>query len=478
MDAGSFRRFGHELVDWVADYMEKVEGYPVMSGVRPGEIRSRLPENPPAGGQGMEEIIRDLDEIILPGITHWQHPRFFAYFPATTSGPSILAELVSAGLGINAMLWQTSPAATELEETVMEWLRRMLGLPEGFEGVIQDTASTATLCALLCARERLSNFEVNEAGFPEWHADEAMRVYTSTEAHSSVEKGVRIAGFGSRNLVKVPVDSNYAMDTEKLRKEIESDLAKGYRPCCVCATVGTTSSTAVDPLREIGKISDKYGLWLHVDAALAGSAAILPEKRPMLAGVELVDSFVFNPHKWLFTNFDCSAFFCRHPDILTAVFSIHPEYLKTGRDREVKNFRDWGIQLGRRFRALKLWFVIRYYGVDGLREKLRSHIAMAQEFKSWIEKSDDFELMAPVQLNTVCFRFNPSGRGMKRDELDRVNRGLMEEVNASGIVYITHTNLGANLCLRLSIGQFATELEHVEQAWAAIRGAKAIERTP
>jgi aromatic-L-amino-acid decarboxylase len=469
VDFKSFRKYGHELIDWAADYMEMIETYPVLSRSRPGEIRALLPARPPNRGEPMRKIIEDLDRIIMPGITHWQHPDFFAYFPANTSGPSILAELVSATLGVNAMVWQTSPAATELEEVVMEWLRLMLDLPDVFRGVIQDTASVSTICALIAARERLSDFEINEKGFPVWPRDEAMRVYTSTEAHSSIEKGARIAGFGSGNVVKVEVDGKYSMDPAALEEAVTHDAADGLRPCCICATIGTTSSTAIDPLKSIGEIAGRYGIWLHVDAALAGSAAILPEKRSILDGIELADSFVFNPHKWLFTNFDCSAFFVKDPAALIKVFSIDPEYLKTGRDSEVTNYRDWGIQLGRRFRALKLWFVIRYYGVDGLRDRLRAHLKIAQEFRSWIEADPDFEILAPVHVNTVCFRFHP-GRGKESErELEALNREIMDRINASGKMYITHTRLSGRFCLRLSIGQTYTTRDNVTKAWETIR---------
>ncbi|MDH7500290.1 MAG: pyridoxal-dependent decarboxylase [candidate division NC10 bacterium] len=477
MDPETFRRYGHELVDWVANYLKEVDKYPVLSPASPGEVRNKIPASPPQTAEPMEAILKDFQEILLPGITHWNHPRFFAYFPANNSGPSILAELLTAGLGVNAMLWQTSPAATELEEVVMDWLRQMLGLPEGFRGCIQDTASTATLCALLCARERTSQFQINSEGFSAWpgSAKGLLRVYASSEAHSSVEKGLKIAGFGSANLVLVSVDEAYAMDPEDLEKRIQEDRKQGFSPCCVVATVGTTSSTALDPLRPIGEIAGRHGLWLHVDAALAGSAAILPEMRWILEGIEQADSFVFNPHKWLFTNFDCSAFFCRHPQILTSTFSILPEYLKTDLDRQVTNFRDWGIQLGRKFRALKLWFVLRYYGVKGLQDLLRQHLALAQEFKRWVEESPDFELLAPVPLNTICFRFHPgkrSGRMVSGEELERLNKNLLDEVNRSGQIFMTHTRLKGNFSLRLCIGQTQTRGEHVEQAWEALRKSR------
>jgi aromatic-L-amino-acid decarboxylase len=424
----------------------------------------------------MEAVIEDFRRIILPGITHWNHPRFFAYFPANHSGPSILAELLSAALGINAMLWQTSPAATELEERVMDWLRQMLGLPGEFRGVIQDTASTATLCALICARERSSGFRINEKGFMGGVMDGALRIYTSGEAHSSVEKDARIAGFGSQNVVKVDVDAAFAMVPEDLEKRILADRNSGLIPCCVVATVGTTSSTALDPLRPIGEIARRYGLWLHVDAALAGSAAILPEKRWILDGIELVDSFVFNPHKWLFTNFDCSAFFVRDPEALTRTLSILPEYLKTDLDRQVTNFRDWGIQLGRRFRALKLWFVIRSYGVEGLRTKLRDHLRWAQEFKEWVEKDPDFEILAPVPLNTVCFRFNPWGEGASAEDLERLNKAVLDEVNRSGRIFITHTKLKGDFSLRLCVGQTQTQRHHVREAWEALCETRTVKK--
>lgn len=479
MDPETFRRFGHEAVDWVADYLQGVERYPVLSPLFPGEVCGKIPANFPQTGESMEAILKDFREIILPGITHWNHPRFFAYFPANNSGPSILAELLSAGLGVNAMLWQTSPAATELEEAVMDWLRQMLGLPEGFRGVIQDTASTATLCALLCAREQLSQFQINAEGLSSWCERGALRVYASQEAHSSVEKGVKIAGLGARNLVPISVDDAYGLDPEDLERRVREDRERGFLPCCVVATVGTTSSTALDPLQPIGEIARRHGLWFHVDAALAGSAAILPEMRWILEGIEQADSLVFNPHKWLFTNFDCSAFFCRHPQTLTATFSILPEYLKTDLDRQVTNFRDWGIQLGRRFRALKLWFVLRYYGLDGLQERLREHLSLAQEFKGWIEESADFEALAPVPLNTICFRFNPrkgaSQAALSPEDLEGLNKAILDEVNRSGRIFITHTRLKGTFCLRLCIGQTQTRREHVLQAWEALRGSRVVQ---
>ena len=474
MDAESFRRHGHVVVDWVADYIRDVERYPVLPPVAPGEIRRQLPAEAPAQGEPMEAILHDFREIVMPGVTHWNHPRFFAYFPANHSGPAILGELLSAALGVNAMVWQSCPAATELEEVVMDWLRRLIGLPESFRGSIQDTASTTTLCALICARERMTAYRVNRDGFGDQTGAGALRVYASREAHSSVEKGLRIAGFGSGNLVSVEVDDAYALDPRDLEHKIETDRAQGLRPCCIVATVGTTSSTAIDPVRAIVEIAQRHGLWIHIDAALAGSAAILPGKRWILDGAEGADSIVFNPHKWLFTNFDCSAFFCRHPDVLVRSMAIAPEYLKTGVDREVTNFRDWGIPLGRRFRALKLWFVLRHYGVEGLQRKLREHLALAQEFRQWVDASPDFEGMAPVPLQTICFRFNPGKSGgpmPSAGDLEWINQQILDRVNRSGRIFMTHTKLGGAYCLRVSIGQTQTRREHVQEAWEVIRAS-------
>jgi aromatic-L-amino-acid decarboxylase len=456
LDGAEFRKFGHAFVDWVAGYLENVGELPVRPEVKPGEIIARLPKEAPRTGEAMADIFTDFKEIILPGMTHWQHPGWFAYFPANNSPPSILAEILTAGMGAQCMIWQTSPAAAELEEAVMEWLRRMLGLPEGMAGVIQDTASTATLCALLTAREKATGFAVNERGL-----QERLAVYASAEAHSSIDKAVKIAGYGIKQLRRIPTDRNFAMVPEALERAIRGDREQGLVPACVVATLGTTSSAAVDPLLPIGEICRRQGVWLHVDAAYGGSAGILEELNWMFDGVEAVDSLVFNPHKWLLTNFDCSAYFVKDPDLLTKTFEINPEYLKTGVDAEVKNYRDWGIQLGRRFRALKLWFVLRSYGVDGLKAILREHLRLAQQFRGWVESDPRFELMAPVHFGLVCFRFND---GSPEAELSNINRSIMDKVNASGRVYLTHTVLGGRYCLRLSVGQRTTEEKHVRTA--------------
>jgi aromatic-L-amino-acid/L-tryptophan decarboxylase len=473
MDAAEFRRHGHDVIDWIADYLENSEQYPVMSTRRPGQTAALIDNHPPEEGEDMADILADFRQDILPGVTHWNHPRFFAYFPANNSGPSVLGELLSAGLGINAMLWQTSPAATELEEKVMAWLGELIGLPDGpedgFHGVIQDTASTATLSAMICAREKSTAFAVNAAGPAGLAGAGALRLYCSKEAHSSVVKGAKIAGFGACNVVLVEVDESRAMDPADLEAKISADLAEGLTPCCVVATVGTTGSTAIDPLEQIGPVAKRHGIWMHVDAALAGSAAILPEKRWILNGVEHADSLVFNPHKWMFTNFDCSAYFVKDPEHLERTMTINPDYLKTDRDLEVNNFRDWGIPLGRRFRALKLWFVLRNFGARKLREMIAAHIALAEEFAGWVESEPEWELLAPVPLNTVCFRHRRAE--WDEDECNARNKALMDRVNAAGTIYLTHTTLDGKFTLRMAIGQTQTKRRHVVEAWEVLQEA-------
>jgi len=460
MEKEMFRQYGYKFVDWVADYFEKIEKYPVLSPAKPGSVLNQLPENPPSHGESLETIFDDFKNIILPGITHWQHPSWFAYFPANNSPPSVLAELLTAGLGAQCMVWQTSPAAAELEERVLEWLRQLLGLPDGMQGVIQDTASTATLVALLTAREKATNFESNKRGL-----NKPLIIYISEEAHSSVDKGAKIAGYGAENIRRIPTDDTFAMIPKKLEEAVKADKDKGYFPACVVATVGTTSSTAVDPLFSIGSICREHGAWFHVDAAFAGTAAILPEMNWMLKGVEFADSFVFNPHKWMLTNFDCSAYFVRDPGALIQTFEIHPEYLKTGMDAEVKNYRDWGIQLGRRFRALKLWFVLRSYGVKGLQDLVREHIRLAKLFESWVKEKEGFELMAPVNLSVVCFRLNDGSDELLLTEL---NKKFEEVLNKTGNVFLSHTSLREKYVLRLAIGARMTCERNVREAWDLI----------
>jgi aromatic-L-amino-acid decarboxylase len=474
METEDFRRHAHELVDWIADYLEHAERYPVCSRSRPGDLLAALPASPPEEPEPMADVLADFRRDVLPGITHWNHPRFFAYFPANNSGPSILGEMLSAGLGVNGMLWQTSPAATELEQRTMEWLAQLVGLPAGFHGVIHDTASTATFCALVCARERATGFAANAEGLAAAATGGPLRVYASREAHSSVLKGARLAGFGAANVVSVAIDAQRRLDPADLERLIAADRAAGKVPCAVVATVGTTGCTAVDPLASIGPVARRHGLWLHVDAALAGAAAILPTMRWLLDGVEHADSLVFNPHKWLLVNFDCSAIYVRDPDHLQRAMAIHPEYLRTTRDAEVVNYMDWGLQLGRRFRALKLWFVLRTYGARQLREFVAAHLALAQEFAGWVAAAPDWELLAPVPLNTVCFRWRPAGI-TDATRLNELNAALMARVNAEGTIYLTHTKLDDVTTLRLAVGQRATAREHVQQAWAALQaGARAI----
>jgi len=460
MDKETFRKHGYEFIDWVADYLENVGEYRICPDVRPGEIKQKLPKEAPGKGESLDIIFNDFKRKIFPGMTHWQHPSWFAYFPANNSPPSVLAELLTAGMGAQCMIWETSPAAAELEEVVMEWLKSMLALPKGMTGVIQDTASTSSLVALLTAREKATGFESNVKGFKE-----PLVIYCSEESHSSVEKGAKIAGFGKENIRHIPTDKDYAVLPGELEKSIFEDMNKGLKPCCVVATVGTTSSSAIDPLDKIGEICKRYNIWLHVDAAYAGTASVLPEKRWMFKGIEYADSFVFNPHKWMLTNFDCSAYFVKEPDLLVRTFEIHPEYLKTGVDSQVKNYRDWGIALGRRFRALKLWFVLRYYGIEGIQEMVRKHIELAQSFKDKVEGSPSFELMAPVPLSLVCFRLND---GSSEGELNRMNRRLLEAVNQTGKLHMTHTTLKGKYVIRLCVASRTTEKKDVERAWELI----------
>lgn len=459
MTPEEFRRWGHAIVDWIADYQRRVESLPVLSQVQPGETRSRLPAAAPERGEPFDAILADVDRLILPGVTHWQSPNFFAFFPANTSGPSILGELLSAGLGVQGMLWATSPTCTELETHVLDWLVDMLALPAKFKsssaggGVIQDTASGAVLCALLAARERATGFATNEQG-----CNGRLVAYVSTQTHSSVEKAVKIAGLGRQNLRLIEVDDAFAMRPDALAAQIQRDRAAGLTPCFVCATIGTTSSNALDPLPAIGCICREQGLWFHVDGAMSGVAALCPEFRFVQEGLELADSYAFNPHKWMFTNFDCDCFYVADRAALIRTLSVLPEYLrnKATESGAVIDYRDWHVPLGRRFRALKLWFVIRHYGVEGLRHHIRRHVELAQQFARWVAASADFELAAPVPLNLVCFRHKGG---------DDFNRQLLDRLNHSGALYLTHTVLKGRYTLRLCIGQTWTEARHVEAAW-------------
>ena len=463
MTPEEFRRWGYAAVDWIADYQRRVETLPVLSHVQPGEIRAQLPAAPPEHGEPFDTILADVDRLIMPGITHWQSPNFFAFFPCNNSGPSILGELLSAGLGVQGMLWATSPACTELETHVLDWLVDMLALPAKFKssstggGVIQDTASSAVLTAVLAARERATGFQSNERG-----ADGKLVAYVSTQTHSSVEKAVKIAGLGRQNLRLIEVDERFALRPEALARQIAADRQAGLVPCFVAATLGTTSSNAFDPLPEIGRICHEQRLWLHVDGAMCGTAALCPEYRHFQAGLELADSYAFNPHKWMFTNFDCDCFYVADRAALIKTLSILPEYLRNQATESgaVIDYRDWHVQLGRRFRALKLWFVIRHYGVEGLRHHIRRHVELAQQFAAWVQASGSFELAVPAPLNLVCFRHQAG---------DDFNRQLLERLNRSGAVYLTHTVLNGRFTLRLCVGQTNTEARHVAEAWRLIQ---------
>lgn len=469
MTPDEFRKYGRAVVDWIADYYEKIEEFPVLSRAKPGDIRKSLPPKPPMDPEPFEDVLKDVSEQILPGITHWQSPNFFAFFPANTSGPSILGELLSAGLGVQGMLWATSPACTELETHILDWVAEMLGLPEKFRsersggGVIQESASSAALCAMIAARERATGFRSNVEGL-----NGRLVAYASTETHSSVEKAAMIAGIGRENVRKIGVDKSYAMRADLLAEQIKKDRQSGLVPFFAAATVGTTSSNGIDPLPEIGDVCQREGLWLHVDAAMAGTAAICPEFRHIQDGVELADSYCFNPHKWMFTNFDCDCFYVADRRALIDALSILPEYLRNEATESgaVIDYRDWQVSLGRRMRSLKLWFVIRHYGVNGLRSHIRRHIHLAQEFARWVRESEEFELAVEPPLNLVCFR-HVGG--------DEVNQELLARLNESGALYISHTVLGGRYTLRFCVGQTHTEERHVQRAWERIlRTAKEV----
>ncbi|MEO9902319.1 pyridoxal-dependent decarboxylase [Nisaea sp.] len=464
MSPEEFRRHAHDLVDWMADYMETVEEYPVRAQTAPGEIASKLPEKPPEAGEPMALIFEDFKTDVMPGITHWQHPSFFAYFPANSSPPSVLAEMLTATLGAQCMLWQTSPAATEMETRVLDWLRQMTGLPAGLNGVIQDSASGAILCALLTAREKITGWKVNEQGLGN---QPVLTVYTSNQTHSATEKNVKIIGLGRENLRLVDVDENFALRPEVLEEWVKADIAAGCVPACVVASIGATGVGAVDPLRPIGEICERYGIFLHVDAAWAGTAWLLPEQRWMLDGIEYADSIVFNPHKWMLTNFDCSAHFVRDPDALIRTLSILPEFLKSREQGAVIDYRDWSVPLGRRFRALKLWMVIRYYGSEGLRRIIRKHIDLAAELEGWVEAESDFEMVAPRSLALINFRYHPVGVD-EPEVLDRLNAALLERINDDGRIYLTQNKVRGLVAIRFSIGQTNTEQRHVRKGWDVI----------
>jgi aromatic-L-amino-acid decarboxylase len=483
MPAEEFRKYGHQVVDWIADYLASPDRYPVLSSVSPGQITDALPESPPARGEDFKEVLADLDKIIVPGITHWNHPAFFAYFAVSGSGPGILGEMLAAAFNVNAMLWRTSPAATELEEVTLGWLRQMIGLPETFSGVVYDTASISSLCAIAAAREVMPGLRAREDGLGA-HSDGTgrLRLYASEQAHSSIEKAAITLGIGQAGVRTVPTDAEFRMDPAALARAVKEDRDAGWLPFCVVATVGSTSTTSIDPVPAIADVCEREGIWLHVDAAYGGSAALLPEMKWILEGCDRADSLVMNPHKWLFVPVDLSALFCRRMDVLRQAFSLVPEYLRSGEADEVRNYMDYGPQLGRRMRALKLWFVIRYFGVEGLAARIREHIRLAREFADWVDASRDFERLAPTPMSTVCFRGRPfdlrgdapvkSGKsGDLEAYLDRLNEKVLEKVNAGGEVFLSHTKLRGKLTLRIAIGNIRTTGHHVERARKKLESA-------
>ena len=465
MTPEEFRRLGHQVVDWVADYRERVADLPVMSQVSPGAIKAQLPASPPEAAEGFEAILGDLDRVILPGLSHWQHPRFFGYFPSNGELASVLGDYLSTGLGVLGLSWQSSPALTEVEEVATDWMRQMVGLSESWSGVIQDTASSCTLVALLCARERSSGFSLVRGGLQA--ESSPLIVYVSAHSHSSVEKAALLAGFGRDNIRVIGTDGVHAMRTDLLEAAIRADLASGRRPCAVVATSGTTTTTAFDPLAAIAVIAHEHGLWMHVDAAMAGSAMILPECRHLWYGVEDADSLVMNPHKWLGVAFDCSLYYVRDPEHLVRVMSTNPSYLQSGVDDRVKNLRDWGIPLGRRFRALKLWCLIREQGVEGLRRRLRRDLENARWLEAQVRGERDWTVLAPVGLQTLCLRHEPPG--LEGGALDRHTLDWAGRVNASGAAYVTPAVLDGRWMVRVSVGSLTTEREHVAVLWDLLR---------
>lgn len=463
LDKKSFRKEAHKLVDWMADFYENIESYPVKSQSKPGAIIGQLPSTPPMKGEPFDQVFKDFESIILPGMTQWQSPKFHAYFPANSSYPSVLGEMLTTTLGAQCMIWETSPAAAELEELIINWLKPLMNIPENWTGCIQDTASTATLAAMISAREQKTDWSINQKGFD----NQKLRFYCSSETHSSIDKAVKVLGAGVDNLVKVAVDENLSIMPSAFEEAIKEDIKNGYIPCAVVAAVGTTGTLAIDPINPIGDICKKYGVWLHVDAAYAGTALLLPEYHSMISGIEKADSFVFNPHKWMFTNFDCTIYFIKDEEALIKTFEILPEYLKTSTRGQVKDYRDWGVPLGRRFRALKLWFVIRDFGIEGIQKRLREHVGYAQWFANQVIQNDHFELVIEPKLNVVCFRM--INREESEEKLNEKNTLLVAAINNSGEAYLTHTKVQGKYTLRMVIGQTYVQQHHIEESWQLIQ---------
>jgi aromatic-L-amino-acid/L-tryptophan decarboxylase len=466
-----FARQAERVVRWITQYLENPERYPVVPRITPGEIAASLPDAPPASAESLDTILDDFERLIVPGVTHWNHPGFFAYFAITASAPGILAEMLISALNVNAMLWKTSPSATELEQRSLDWLRQLLGLRDGWFGIINDTASISTLLALAAAREAKPELAVRERGLAGRADLPRLRVYTSAHSHSSVDKAAITLGLGHENVVHIPTDDAFRMRVDALSSAVAEDRARGYLPLATVATVGTTSTTSIDPVPAIAALCQREDMWLHVDGSYGGVAAAVPEMRHVLDGVELADSLVVNPHKWMFTPIDLSAMFTRRPDVLKRAFSLVPEYLVTREQSDVVNLMDYGVQLGRRFRALKLWMVIRAFGADGIAARLRNQMEMAREFAAWIDETPDWERMAPVPFSLVCFRYAPPGTS--EAERTALNDAILQQVNASGTVYLSHTKLGDRYVLRLAIGNMRTEPRHVAEAWRLLREAAA-----
>ena len=462
MPGDDFRKYGHEFIDWIADYLENIESNPVLSSVKPGDIINSLPNHPPQDGENIDLILSDMDRKIMPGITHWNHPNFMAYFNSTSSGPGILAELLSAGFNANAMAWHTCPSATELEETMAEWYKKMLNLPKDFWGIIYDTASTSTMHAVAAAREQLSHLKVREKGMSGQKELQRLSIYSSEQAHLSIDKAAITLGFGLESVRKIPVDDNYRMNLNALKEAIAKDRKNGWIPCCVVATVGTTSTTSVDDVDAIGTICRHEKIWLHVDAAYAGTAAILPEMQWIFKGIGNADSLVVNPHKWMFTPFDYSFFFTRKPEVLKRAFSVTAEYFDTSKD-DVINYMDYGMQQGRRFRSLKMWFIIRYFGVEGIKNRIAEHLRLANEFADWIDSHSHFERMAPTPFSVVCFRTHPKNVDDK-DELNALNEKLLDEINKTGKLFLSGTTLNGSFVIRIAISSIRITEQNINNA--------------
>jgi aromatic-L-amino-acid decarboxylase len=468
MSPEEFKNSGYKVIDWIADYFENLETKPVLPSVKPGDIKKQLPSAPPVNPEKMDDIIADIDKIIMPGMTHWNHPDFMAYFNSTSSSPGVLAELLSAAFNVNGMLWRTSPSSAELERVTLDWLKQMVGIPQDFWGIIYDTASVSSLHAVAAAREQVPGLDIRERGMAGRADIPPMRLYCSEHAHSSIDKAAVTLGIGIKGVRKIPADKNFRMIPEELEKAVKEDRQNGWLPFCCVATVGTTSTTSIDPVRKIGEICNKEKMWLHIDAAYGGTAAIIPEMKNILDGIELADSIVVNPHKWMFTPIDISAFYTKKPEVLKRAFSLVAEYLKTNDDSEAENLMDYGIQLGRRFRSLKLWFVIRYFGVDGIVNILREHLRLAKLFAEWIDAHPKFEKMAQVNFGVVCFRFHPADIN-DENELNQLNETLMNNVNDTGRLFISHTKINGKYMIRLSVSGLRTEEKNVKNAWILIR---------